>query len=63
MDLADRLHLGELGEDQRDGFLDTAVGVLLDTVTRSLQIAHRHGEEELAAAGLLLQSLERALTE
>ncbi|HEX6688789.1 MAG TPA: hypothetical protein VF085_09010 [Solirubrobacterales bacterium] len=63
VDLADRLQVAELVEHERDGLLDTAIGILLDPIVRALEVADRHGEEELAAAGLLLQGFERALAE
>ena len=61
--MPDGLQLGELGEDERDRLLDATIGILLDAIVRRLEVADRHGEEEFAAAGLLLQGLERALAE
>ena len=63
MDLPHRLQLGELGEGERDRLLNATIGVLLDAIVRRLEVADRHGEEEFAAAGLLLQGFERALAE
>ena len=63
MDLPDGLQLGELGEDERDRLLDATIGILLDAIVRSLEVADRHGEEQLAAPRLLLQGFERALAE
>jgi hypothetical protein len=60
-DLANRLKLGELAEHQRYRLLDAPIRILLDAVAAGLYIAHRHGEEELAAAGFLLHRLDRAL--
>lgn len=58
--LADRLKLGELAEHQRDGLLDTSICILLDTVSASLHIADRHGEEEFARrAFCFIASVER----
>ena len=45
------------------GLLDATIRILLDAVVAGLHIADRHGEEELAAARLLLHRLERALPE
>src|SRR3954468_8305653 len=63
VNLPNRLQLGELGKDERDRLLDTTVRILLDAVVVRLAVADRDGEEELAAAGLLLEGFERALTE
>src|ERR1700730_8772520 len=49
MDLPDGLQLSKFGEDQCDRLLHAAVGIFLDAVTRTLHIADRYGEEELAA--------------
>src|SRR4051794_8106156 len=61
--LPNRLQLGELGEDERDRLLHTPIWILLDAVVRRLEVAHGDGEEEFAAARLLLQGFERALAE
>ena len=63
MDLPNGLQFAELGEDERDRLLNATIGILLDPIVRALEIADRHGEEELTAAGLLLQGFERALAE
>src|SRR3954466_15543827 len=63
VNLPNRLQLGKLGEDERDRLLHAAVRILLDAVVVHLEVAHGDGEKELAAAGLLLQGFERALTE
>lgn len=61
MDLTHGLQLGEFVEGERDRLLDATVGVFLDAVVRRLQVADRHGKEELAAPGLLFQCFERTL--
>src|SRR3954471_5780807 len=63
VNLPNRLQLGELGEDERDRLLHTPIWILLDAVVRRLEVAHGDGEEEFAAARLLLQGFERALAE
>ena len=63
VNLPNRLQLGELGEDERDRLLHAPVRILLDAVVVHLEVADRDGEEELAAARLLLQGFERALAE
>src|SRR4051812_21112162 len=63
VNLPNRLQLGKLGEDERDRLLHAAVRILLDAVVVRLEVAYGDGEEELAAAGLLLEGFERALTE
>ena len=63
MNLPNRLQLGELGEDEPDRFPDAPIRVLLDPVVAHLEEPDSDSEEKLAAASLLLQGLERALTE
>ena len=63
MDLPDGLQLGELGEGEHDRLPNATIGILLDAIVRSLEVADRHGEEQLATPRLLLQGLERALAE
>src|SRR4051795_1537637 len=63
VNLPNRLQLGELGEDERDRLLNPTIRVLLDAVVVRLAVADRDGEEEFAAARLLLQGFERALAE
>ena len=63
MNLPDGLQLGELGEDECNRLLDTAIGILLDPIVRRLEVANRHGEKEFSPPSLLLQGLERALAE
>ena len=63
MHLTNRLHLIELGEDQHDGFLDAPVGVLFDAVMADPHVTDGNRHEQLATTRLLLQSLERTLTQ
>ncbi len=57
MNLADALKLGELEEDQRNPFAYPSIWIHGDAIMALLHIADRHGEEEFATPGLLLQSL------
>ena len=61
--LAYRAQLQELGENQFDGFLNTTVRVLLQTLVLSLQIPGRRRYHELSAARLLAPGFDRALAE
>ena len=63
MHLADALELRELPEHQPDRLAHALVGILGDPVVPDLHIAHGDAEEELAAARLLAQRLERALAQ
>lgn len=63
MDLPNGLQLGEFGEDEVDCLLDASIGILLDSVMPHLEEPDGDGEKKLASARLLLQSLERSLTE
>ena len=57
------LQLVELVENETDRVLHATIGIFLDPVIVGLQIANRHGPDELAAPGLLLNGLGSALAE
>src|SRR6478752_4094927 len=61
--LTHRLHLGELGEDERDRLADAPIRVLLDAVVADPHVADGDRHEQLAPARLLLQRFERALAQ
>lgn len=63
MHLANRLHLGELGEHQGNRLLDAPIGIGLNAVAAGAHVADGHRHEQLAAARLLLQCLKRALAQ
>ena len=58
MNLPNALKFGKFEEDQCNPFTHPAIGIDDDAVMALLHIADSHGEEELAAACLLLQGLE-----
>src|ERR1700738_4127344 len=51
--LPDTAEFGDLVEDENDGFLDTAIGILLEPVA-DLHEADRGSDDEFAAPGLLI---------
>src|SRR5882724_11290345 len=51
--LPDTAEFGDLAEDEDDGFLDTAIGILLEPVA-DLHEADRGSDDEFAAPGLLI---------
>ena len=51
--LPDTAEFGHLVEDEDDGFLDTAIGILLEPVAR-LHEANRGGDDKFTPAGLLV---------
>jgi hypothetical protein len=55
--LSNALQLLEHVEDKDDRVLHATIGILLDPVIIGLQIANRHGSDEFAAPGLLLDGL------
>lgn len=59
--LPDRLQLVELPEYKCDRFLNSPIGVLLDFVEPRFNIAHGHGQKELAPARLLLHGFDGTL--
>ena len=61
--LTHRLHLGELGEDERDRLRNAPIRILLDAVVADPHVADGDRHEQLAAARLLLQGFERALAQ
>ena len=63
MHLPDAPELGELAEHQADRRLHAQIRILGDPVAPDLHVAHGDAEEELAAARLLAQRLERALAQ
>ena len=63
MDLAHALELREFGKDQRQSFAHALIGILLDAVMANLHVTHRDRHEEFAAPCLLLQGLDRTLTQ
>src|ERR1700680_2321884 len=60
--LPDTAELGDLVEDENDGFLDTAIGILLEPVA-DLHEADRSSDDEFAAPGLLIAGRQGTLTQ
>ena len=58
VDLAHALELREFGKDQRQGFANTLVGILLDAIMANLHVTHRDRHEEFAATRLLPQGFD-----
>jgi len=56
--LAGHAEFGDLAEDEDDGFLDTAIGILLEPVA-DLHEADRGSDDEFAAPGLFLIAADR----
>src|ERR1700730_10432689 len=60
--LPDTAELGDLVEDEDDGFLDTAIGILLEPVA-DLHEADRGSDDEFAAPGLLIAGRQGTLAQ
>src|ERR1700688_3600804 len=60
--LPDTAEFGDLVEDEDDGFLDTAIGILLEPVA-DLHEADRSSDDEFAAPGLLIAGRQGTLTQ
>jgi hypothetical protein len=63
MNLTQRLHLGELAKDEGERLLDAPIRVLVDLIVGHLHVTDGHREEQFSAPRLLLQRLQRPLTE
>ena len=63
MYLTHRLHLDELGEDERDCLRNAPIRIFLDPVVANPHITDSNRHEELAPARLLLQGLKRTLAQ
>src|SRR3984893_1654997 len=60
--LPDTAEFGDLVEDEDDGFLDTAIGILLEPVA-DLHEADRGSDDEFAAPGLLIAGRQGTLAQ
>src|SRR5260370_32091999 len=60
--LPDTAEFGHLVEDEDDGLLDTAIGILLEPVA-DLHEADRGSDDEFAAPGLLIAGRHRTLAQ
>src|SRR5260221_13575957 len=60
--LPDTAEFGHLVEDEDDGLLDTAIGILLEPVA-DLHEADRGSDDEFAAPGLLIAGRQRTLAQ
>src|ERR1700742_283243 len=61
MHLSNALEFSELLKYEPDCFAYSGVGIHIDSILSDLDIANRHREEELTAASLLFERLQRTL--